>query len=228
MIKAVVFDLDGTLVKFNIDFKAVRAEVRSFLISQGIPASVLSINDGVFEMLNKTEIFMKNNDKSAAAIEAVRTKALAIVEKYEFEAAKTTSLQPGARTVLETLKMAGLKVGLCTVNGRKPVEYLLERFGIREFFSAVISREKVKRVKPHVEHLQATLEALKVSPHEVLVVGDSQADMKCAKELGATAVGIPTGVSTPKELMDAGADYLAMSITDIPTLIEQINSSKSR
>jgi len=76
--------------------------------------------------------------------------------------------------------------------------------------------------------LQATLEALKVSPHEVLVVGDSQADMKCAKELGATAVGIPTGVSTPKELMDAGADYLAMSITDIPTLIEQINSSKSR
>jgi len=38
MIRAVVFDLDGTIVKFNIDYKAVRAEVRSFLIKEGMPA----------------------------------------------------------------------------------------------------------------------------------------------------------------------------------------------
>lgn len=226
MIRAVVFDLDGTLVKFNIDFKAVRAEIRSFLISQGVPASVLSINEGIFEMLKKAEIFMKNCGKSAAVVEAVRKKALAIAEKYELEAAKTTSLQPSVKAVLETLKRVGLKVGLCTVNGQKSTEYVLERFRIKEFFSTIVSREKVKHVKPSAEHLQAALEALEVSPKEVLVVGDSQADMKCTKELGATAVGIPTGVSTLKELMDAGADYVVTSITDIPLLIEQINSSK--
>ncbi|MEM3629070.1 MAG: HAD hydrolase-like protein, partial [Candidatus Bathyarchaeia archaeon] len=86
------------------------------------------------------------------------------------------------------------------------------------------TREKVKRVKPNIEHLQATLEALKVSPKEVLVIGDSQADVKCARELNATAVGIPTGTSTLKELIDAGADYLITSVTDILDLVKQINS----
>jgi len=224
MIKAVVFDLDGTIVKFNIDFRAVRAETRSFLISQGVPASVLSINESIFEMLGKTEIFMKNTGKPAAAIEAVREKALAIAEKYELEAAKTTSLQPGVKAVLEILKQMGLKIGLCTLNGQKSTDYVLERFGIKDFFNAVISRDNVKHVKPHVEHLQATLKALGVNPKEVLVVGDSQTDVKCAKELGATAVGILTGVSTLKELTDAGADFLVTSITDIPILIGQMNS----
>jgi len=227
MIKAVVFDLDGTLVKFNIDFRAVRAETRSFLISQGVPASVLSLNESIFEMLKKTEVFMKNIGKPTAAIETVRKKALAIAEKYELEAAKTTSLQPGVKAVLQILKQMGLKIGLCTVNGQKSTDYVLERFGIKGFFSAVVSREKAKHVKPHMEHLQETLKALEVSPKEVLVVGDSQADMKCAKELGATAAGILTGVSTSKELMDAGADFLVTSISDIPILVEQINSSKS-
>jgi phosphoglycolate phosphatase-like HAD superfamily hydrolase len=53
-----------------------------------------------------------------------------------------------------------------------------------------------------------------------LVVGDSVADMKCAKDLGAVAVGLPTGVSTPKELTDAGANYLITSIMDVPRLVE--------
>ncbi|MEM2676853.1 MAG: HAD family hydrolase [Candidatus Bathyarchaeia archaeon] len=227
MIKAVVFDLDGTLVKFNIDFRAVRAEVRSFLLSQGVPSSVLSVNESIFEMLKKTEVFMKNNGKPAAAIEALRKKALAIAEKYELEAAKTTSLQPGVKDVLKTLREMDLKIGLCTVNGQKSAEYVLERFEIKRFFSAIISREQVKYVKPNVEHLQAALEALEISPQEALVIGDSQADMRCAKELGAMAVGILTGVSTFKELIDAGADYLVTSVTDVPILVGQINSFKT-
>lgn len=64
MIKAVVFDLDGTLVNFNLDYKSLRAEARDFLIRQGVPASVLSINESIFTMLKKTEIFMKNNCKT--------------------------------------------------------------------------------------------------------------------------------------------------------------------
>ncbi|HDD69907.1 MAG TPA: hypothetical protein ENG19_02135, partial [Candidatus Bathyarchaeota archaeon] len=64
VIKAVIFDLDGTLANFNIDYKAVRAEVRSFLVKVGLPASILSLNESVFEMLKKAKIFLKNNGKS--------------------------------------------------------------------------------------------------------------------------------------------------------------------
>jgi HAD superfamily hydrolase (TIGR01509 family) len=225
MIRAVVFDLDGTIVKFNIDYKAVRAEVRSFLIKEGMPASVLSLNESIFEMLKKTEIFMKNNGKPTAKIEEVRRKALAIAEKYELEAAKTTSLQPGITEVLKALRAMGLKIGICTVNSQKSVDHILKKFGIAKFFDTVTPRDAVVNVKPSTEHLEATLKALGVSPEEALVVGDSPADMKCAKELGAIAAALPTGVSTQKELADAGANYIITTITDIPTLIERIDKT---
>ncbi|MEM2971100.1 MAG: HAD family hydrolase [Candidatus Bathyarchaeia archaeon] len=225
MIKAVIFDLDGTLTNFNIDYRSVRADVRSSLIRAGVPVSVLSINESIFEMLKKAKIFMKNSGKSEKEFIELRSKALGIAEKYELEAAKTTSLLPGVLETLKALKEKNLKLGLCTVNGEKSTSYILKRFVITEFFDAVISRNNVKNVKPHTEHLEATLNALKVSQKEVVVVGDSVIDMKCARELGAIAVAIPTGTANPKELVDSGANYLITAITDLPTLIEYINRS---
>ena len=222
-VKAVVFDLDGTIASFNIDYKTVRAEVRSFLIREGLPASVLSINESIFEMLKKTEIFMKNNGKSEKSMNANRNEALAIAEKYELEAAKTTSLLPGVLETLKALKKMRLKIGLCTINSKKSTDYILKRFGIAEFFDAVTPRDSVKNVKPSTEHLEASLEALKTNAEEAMVVGDGVGDMKCAKELRAIAVALPTGVSSPKELVDSGANYIVTSIADLPTLIEHIN-----
>jgi HAD superfamily hydrolase (TIGR01549 family) len=222
VVKAVIFDLDGTIVAFNIDFKAVRAEVRSFLISIGLPASVLSLNESIFEMLKKTEIFMKNHDKSQKNIAEARDKAFSIAEKYELEAAKNTSLFPSAVETLKALKKMKLKIGLCTVNGQKSTAYLLKRFKIEDYFDAVIPRDKVKYVKPNSEHLEAALKTLKVKPDEAIVVGDSVMDMKCARELKVTAVGLPTGASPPKDLISSGANYFITSLADLPSLIEHV------
>jgi phosphoglycolate phosphatase len=225
MIKAVIFDLDGTLASFNVDYKAVRADARNLLIKRGLPPSVLSINESIFEMLKKTEIFMKNNGKSEKAIEEIREKVLTIAEKYELEAAKTTSLLPGVLETLKTLKNTSLKIGLCTINSEKSTHYILKRFKIAEFFDAVIPRNSVKYVKPDTEHLEVTLKTLGVKPEEVMVVGDGLSDVKCAKELQAIAVGLPSGVSSPKELIRAGANYLIRSVADLPTLIGHINKT---
>jgi len=225
MIKAVIFDLDGTLASFNIDYKAVRADVRDLMIKRGLPSSLFPINESIFEMLKKNEIFMKNNGKSEKSIEEIREEALAIAEKYELEAAKTTSLLPGVLDTLRALKETRLKIGLCTINSEKSTNYILKRFKIAEFFDAVISRDKVKYVKPNTEHLKATLKALEVKPEDALVVGDSVSDTECARELQAIAVGLPSGVSSSKELTNAGANYLITSISDLPTLIEFINKA---
>jgi HAD superfamily hydrolase (TIGR01549 family) len=224
-IRAVVFDLDGTIASFNIDYKAVRAEVRSFLINEELPASILSVNESIFEMLKKTEIFMKNNGKSEEAFSDIRAKASKIAEKHELEAAKNTNLLPGVLDTLKALKKMNLKIGLCTVNGEKSTNYILKRFQIAEFFNAVTPRDKVKYVKPNTEHLEATLKDLEVDPEEAVIVGDGQIDMKCARELNAVAVGLPTGVSSPKELIGSGANYFITAITDLPTLIEYINKA---
>jgi len=224
-IKAVIFDLDGTLARFNIDYRAVRADVRSLLVRTGVPASVLSINESIFEMLKKVEIFMKNNGQSEKAFTEIRRKTLAIAEKYELEAAKNTSLLAGVMETLNALKKMKMKLGLCTINSEKSTNYILKRFALAEFFDAITPRDSVKYVKPNTEHLEATLKILEVKPEETMVVGDGASDMRCARELKAVAVGLPTGVSSPKEIVSAGANYFITSITDLPTLIEYINKT---
>jgi len=224
-VKAVVFDLDGTIASFNLDYVTVRAEVRSYLIRAGLPGSILSTNESIFDMLKTTEIFLKNSGKSARSIGKVKNEALAIAEKYELEAAKTTGLLPGAVETLEALKKMGLKIGLCTINSEKSTNYILKRFGVSKLFDAVTPRNKVKYVKPSPEHLEATLKALHVNPKEAILIGDGTRDMQCARELNVIAVGLPTGVSDEKELIASGASHFINSIRDLPRLIETINKS---
>jgi HAD superfamily hydrolase (TIGR01509 family) len=221
-VKAVVFDLDGTIASFNVDYMSIRAEVRGLLISVGLPASVLSLNESIFEMLKKAEIFMKNNGKPEKAVEDMRGKALAIAEKYELEAAKNTSLLPGVAETLKAVKKMDLKIGLCTINSEKSTDYILKRFKIAGFFDAIVTRNKVRYVKPNTEHLETVLKALGVNAGETVVVGDSAGDVKCARESKAIAVGLPTGFSPKEKLIDSGANYLITSMTDLPMLIEQL------
>ena len=223
--EAVIFDLDGTLAHFNLDFKTLRSEARSYLMRIGVPASVLNVNESIFEMLTKTEIFVKNSGKPAEAFKEIRSQVMVIAEKYEMEAALTTSLMPGASETLKELKRMKLKIGLCTSSSEKAANYILQRFNIKDFFQIVVARDRVKYVKPHTEQFEVALKALGVSPQTAVIVGDSIVDMQSAKELKAIAVGLPTGTSTMEQLKNNGANYIITSLTDLPVLIKEINKN---
>ena len=222
-IEAVIFDLDGTLASFNLDYKTMRAEVRSYLQRKGVPASVLSTRESIFEMLKKAEIYFKNTSKSDEVFVEIQKQALAIAEKFELEAASCTSLLPGANETLKALKRMNLKVGLCTINSQKAANYILQRFQIDGFFDVVVPRNMVRYVKPNPEHFETALKMLGTLPESTLIVGDSGVDMQSAKELKTIAVGIPTGASTVEQLTNRGANYIITSIADLPVLIEKIN-----
>ena len=222
-IKAVIFDLDGTLVDFKLDYKTERAEVVQLLTEQGIPASILSMEEGMFGVLKKVEIYMKNSGKKEGEVKRVKEAVLSVADRYELQAARETGLVPGVFEALKTLREMKLKMALFTIDGEKSTRYILRRFRIRRFFDAVITRDSVSAVKPDPAHLKAALKALNVEPNEAIVVGDSALDMRCASELKVLAVGVITGISTPEKLIDAGADYLASASTDLPNLIRQLN-----
>ena len=98
----------------------------------GVPASVLNVNESIFEMLTKTEIFIKNNGKPGETLWGSPQSSLAIAEKYEMEAASTTSLLPGANETLKELKRMNIKMGLCTTSSEKAANYILKRFKIED------------------------------------------------------------------------------------------------
>jgi phosphoglycolate phosphatase len=221
-INAVILDLDGTITTFNLDYKTLRAEVRGYLLNIGVPSSVLEVNENIFDMLKKTELFMTNAGKTDS-VEKIRLGVMGIAEKYELDAASRTSLLPGAVETLKALKKMGLKIGLCTINSQKSTELILNRFKVAEYFDAITPREKTSQVKPNPKHCEAALDELKVRPAEAIVVGDSIADIKGAIELKAISVGLSTGVATEDKLAQEGANYIITSIIDLPNLIESIN-----
>ena len=222
-VEAVIFDLDGTLAHFNLDYKTLRSEVRSYLIRMNVPTSLVDVNESIFEMLKKTEIFLKNSGKPAETFANVRNQALAIAEKYEMEAASTTGLQAGANEALKELKRMKLKIGLCTTSSEKALNYIFKRFKIQDYFQVVVTRDKVKYVKPNTEQFELALKTLDVTPKATIIVGDNIVDMQSAKEIKAVAVGFPTGVSTLEQLKNNGANYIITSLTDLPVLIKEIN-----
>jgi len=226
-IKAVIFDLDGTLVNFKLDYMTVRAEVKRLLTSYGFPPSIFSINESVFEMLKKMEIFMRNSGKNEREIEDIRREVLEIADKYELEAARNTSPISGGIEVLNQLKKMGLKIGLFTINGSKATSHILRSFRLKRFFDAIVTREDVGKVKPDAMHLEAVLNKLGVKPENTLVVGDSIVDMESARTLGAFAVGVITGLSSPEELIKAGAMCIITSLTDLPRLITELNKNSN-
>jgi len=84
----------------------------------------------------------------------------------------------------------------------------------------------VARVKPHPEHIEATLKILGVTVSETIMVGDSSIDMKSASELKMIAVGLPTGISTIERLKETGANYIITSMLDLPALVQEVNKSR--
>jgi phosphoglycolate phosphatase len=222
VIKAVIFDLDGTLVPFTLDVKACRTEVIQYLTEQGFPSSLFSMKETAFDMLVKVKKHLATTGikKKFAEIEK---KVHSIVESFELEAAKTTEMFPGVPETLKTLRSMNLKIALCTISGEKAAKHIIDRFDLEAFFDAMIMREAVPAVKPNPLHLEAVLEALKVEVQEAVLVGDSVKDVICANSINVLAVGVTTGLSSMDALTHAGANYIASSANEVPSLITQLN-----
>jgi len=226
-IKAIVFDLHGTIVEYKVNSKAARAEVIQFLTSQGIPVSFFSPNESYFDALNKLESYVKEHPTEGLYYHRLRKCVFDILDKYEMENIESTCLIPGMLQILQTLNRMGFKLGLLTVNGQKATDVILKRYGLNCYFQAVISREAAPRFKPNPLHLEALLAALEVVPKEVVVVGDSVSDVKVAHALKAIAIGVLGGLASKEDLLRAGTDYISDSPADLLSIIRRIGPVKN-
>ncbi len=222
MIKAVIFDLDGTLTEFNLDVKACRAEVIQNLAEQSIPKDLFSLNESAFDMLLKVRNHL-GPQTSQSVLDKFRNIIFSIVEKHELQAAKSTKMFPEIPETLRKLRKTRQKIALCTISGELASGHILDQFNIKQFFDAVFPRETVTAVKPHPAHLQAVLDALNLGSKESVFVGDSIKDVICAKHLGVLAVGVTTGLSSKTQLINSGANYVISAVNEVPKLLSKIN-----
>jgi len=160
-IKAVIFDLDGTITKPYFDFDAIRKEMG------------LSVDSGPV-----WEAMMKMNPQR-------RKQAEEILHSHEQKAVKDSTLNTGTRETLSALARRGIRIGVLTRNRTSNAIAVAQKHGLE--FEIVVGREEGP-VKPDSFGVRYICERFGVRPEETLVVGDYLFDLLCAKEAGAIAV----------------------------------------
>lgn len=129
---------------------------------------------------------------------------------------------PGAEEVIQGLQAAGLKVVLATSYNRHSQNQILEHLGWMGLADLSLCPSDAGRGRPYPDMILTALLALDLADvREVLVVGDTAADMLSGRRAGSRAnVGVLTGAHQQDSLVAAGADAIVDSIRDIPGLLD--------
>lgn len=214
-IKAIIFDFDGTLAVLNIDFPLMRERIISLIRHFGIEERAIR-ERYLLEIIDEVYPMIREKDSSGA--EEFYDKAHQILHEVELKAAEEGSLIPGAGGTLRMLRLWGIKVGIVTRNCEEAVRKVFP--DIDDYCDVFISRDSVDKVKPHPDHLNSTLGALKVSGEEAVMVGDHIIDIQAGKKVGMKTVGVLTGRINREEFEKAGADYILRDVSEIYPLLK--------
>ncbi|WP_051013985.1 phosphoglycolate phosphatase [Pararhodospirillum photometricum] len=133
---------------------------------------------------------------------------------YGADPVSGATLYPGAAETLQHMAGRGVRLGLCTNKPEGPTRALLEAFALAPLLGAVIAGDTLPWRKPDPRPLLATLERLDVPPGEVLFVGDSAIDVACARNAGVPVVVLAHGYRQgPVEAL--GADRAFQGFDDL-------------
>jgi HAD superfamily hydrolase (TIGR01509 family) len=192
-IKAVIFDLDGTITKPFFDFDAIREEM-------GLDKNAGPILEAMEKMTPQQ-----------------RRRAEKILHFYEQMAVAKSRLNAGAKKTLQALRRAGICIGILTRNKRRNVLAVARKHGLK--FDAVVDREDGP-VKPDGFGVLELCRRFNVKPREAMVVGDYLFDLLCAKAAGAVAV-LLTNHHRAEEFTKH-ADFAIKRIDQILQIIDRV------
>lgn len=225
-IKAVILDMDGTVVEFRYNAGKAKKDLRSFIVLQGIPDDIFYEDEPLALNVDRIMRYLLERNE-LGKVAALKDGVEKITNKYEMAAARCTEVLDGAREALKTLCDEGYKVAIYTNSGRRALETVLKRFDLGNCFELVLTRNEVTRMKPHPDGVQKALEAFKVGPDEAVFVGDSVIDMMAAQRAGVMPVGVASGARTAPELKKAGAAFVLGSVVELPSLLDDLKNGKA-
>lgn len=178
--RAALFDLDGTLIETHIDFQAMRQAMEGLAEEAGVPDDAVCGKD----ILTMVEAAVEDVAGRGGDDGALRRRAFATLETMEVDGCAHPDLLPGTRETLSELLARGIKIGVVTRNCRAVSIGLLARFGLPHHL--LLTRDDVRRTKPHPEHLWDALRLLDVPAHQSLMVGDHWMDIQAGVKAGCS------------------------------------------
>jgi phosphoglycolate phosphatase len=209
--RAVVFDLDGTLIDSAPDISDAlnRAIDKRGLAPFTVEKVKEMIGGGVPKLVERAVL--------AHGVSRIGLLPLAadFIKFYRQNLTTQTTLYEGARELLEQFQNEGRGLGLCTNKQHELTIDILNELDLAKYFSAVVGERMGRPRKPDPAPLRGILSALGVQAGQAIMVGDSAADVGCAKAAGVASVVVSFGYSriAPQDL---GGDAIIASLNELP------------
>ena len=188
-IKAVIFDVDGTLIDSMWIWRQVDID---FLGKRGIPLPDKLQADVEGMSYTETAIYFKARFDLPESLEEIKEEWRVMAEDHY---RKHIQLKSGAKELLKLLYDKGLKIGIATSNSRELVDYMLENHGISQYFSNIRTSCEVDKGKPHPDVYLKVAEDMGIEPRYCLVFEDTVSGVMAAKSAGMRVFAMADEVS---------------------------------
>jgi len=224
-VKAVMFDLDGTLIEFKFRVNELKKELIKKLNDSNVMIEKSFQEESIQNIYEEAQRIMKLTD-SKEKFEEITSNMKEIIEKYEIEGMRQSAIKKDVLNTFNWLKKKRIKLALVTNNGRKSAEYAVNRFELTKYFEVITTRDEVSKWKPYPEPIQKTINQLGIKTIESIFVGDSKMDIWAAKSADVKIASIPTGIHSKQQLEEEKPDYLIYSLLEIITIVNNVNEKK--
>ncbi len=213
-VRAVLFDLDGTLLDTIGDIRsALNEALRSFRYPE------LSLDDCKRVICNGVRRLV-GDALPEGSPESRVDEVLAVYQPiYAANCDVLTAYYPGACEILRELAANGYRVGVVTNKTQAHAEYLVRKYFPETEFALIWGNNGVRPLKPSPESGALACSTLDLQPEEILFVGDGDTDIRFAVNNGFAACGVSWGYREAALLRELGADIVIDSFEELGALL---------
>jgi phosphoglycolate phosphatase len=211
-IKAVVFDLDGTLVDTAPDLMAATNHVLSLLRRRPITmAEVRSFVGRGARILIERGVAATGDAIDEASLTYYHAEFL---RHYEGHTADRSEIFPGVVPLLTRLADSGIKAGVCTNKPESLSRQLLDALDLSRLVGAIIGPDTIGIGKPDAAPYLETVKRLGIPAKNSILVGDSETDILTARAAKVPVIAVTFGY-TPKPVAEYGPDHLISHFDEV-------------
>jgi phosphoglycolate phosphatase len=219
-VRAVLFDLDGTLLDTAADIaRALNRSLSEFGWAT-LPVSDVSrmIGRGAPALIERAAAKLGKSltpDDHKHLLDEFFEHYGALEELNESDAQP----YPGAADTLKTLHESGIAVAVVTNKQHRFASALLHRLNLMPFVGVLVGGDTCERRKPDPQPLLHACQTLAVSPSETLMVGDSVNDVMAARGAHIPVICVPYGYNEGQDPKSLPCDALIGSLAEIPSML---------
>jgi phosphoglycolate phosphatase len=226
-VRAIIFDLDNTLVQSHIDYVRLKEKVLEELADAGVPDRLIDPEDSVVENFNRGTAYLQKRS-SATHLEKFNRKLNEALTGIEMEKVDEVREIKDAAILINSLKEEGFEVGILTRGSRDYATTVLGRTGFDGQVVHLVCRDDypMEEAKPSPLAMDRIAERFHCHSEECLFIGDHPMDYECAKASGAAFVGVLTGSTSREKWSQVGCEEVIDSIVDLPRWLRQVTKSE--